>query len=335
MQQEIRFATFNVRNLALPGIKYYDDQEPFTVEEYDAKVDWLAHQIDLLDADVIGFQEIFSQAALRDVLARTRRYRQAHHIGFDPDPVGGHLTPNVALVSRLPLTANIASYSELPRNLAVSLPGTSSVVNRFTRPILHAQVMVSPQLIVNVFVCHLKSKRPDYRNGDAEEDPDQLGMAILRSLIRRGAEALGLRYLLTDHMQVHREPLIVMGDFNDVAGAISTQLVLGAGRRVRNGFDDRLLESYRVQSRRDPLRDVGYTHMHDGNFETVDHILVSDHFNPASSLAMGDVSDVVYFNDHIALDQPETSDHGVVLVRIQLYDRADDTAAPDLPATSK
>ena len=335
MQQEIRFATFNVRNLALPGVKYYDDQEPFTVVEYDAKVDWLAYQIDLVNADVIGFQEIFSQAALRDVLARSKHYRRAHHIGFDPDPLAGRLTPNVALVSRLPVTANIASYAELPRNLAVSLPATTTLVNCFTRPILHAQVIVSPQLTVNVFVCHLKSKRPDYRNGGAEEDPDQLGMAILRSLIRRGTEALGLRYLLTDYMQSHREPLVVMGDFNDVAGAVSTQLVMGAGRRIRNGFDDRLLESYRALSRRDALRDVGYTHMHEGNFETVDHILVSNQFNPASSLAIGEVSDVVYFNDHIALDQPETSDHGVVLVRIQLYDQADGATAPDLAAAPK
>jgi len=335
MQQEIRFATFNVRNLALPGMKYYDDQEPFTVAEYDAKVDWLAHQIDLVDADVIGFQEIFSQAALRDVLARSRHYRQAHHLGFDPDPSAGRLSPNVALVSRLPVTAHIASCVDLPRNLSVSLPGTSALVNRFTRPILHAQVMVTPQLTVNVFVCHLKSKRPDYRNGGPEEDPDQIGMAILRSLIRRGTEALGLRYLLTDYMQSHREPLVVMGDFNDVAGAVSTQLVMDAGRRIRNGFDDRLLESYRVQSRRDPLRDVGYTHMHDAAFETVDHILVSDQFNPASSLAIGEVSDVVYFNDHIALDRPEASDHGVVLVRIQLYDQAGGAATPDLTAAPK
>ena len=62
MQQELRFATFNVCNLALPGMKYYDDQEPCTAAEYEAKTTWIAQQIDRLDADVIGFQEIFSQA---------------------------------------------------------------------------------------------------------------------------------------------------------------------------------------------------------------------------------------------------------------------------------
>ncbi len=83
MQQEIRFATFNVCNLAPPGVKLYDNLLPTTPEEYEAKLNWTAHQIDLLDADVIGFQEIFSQATLKEVLARTRRYREAFGLARD------------------------------------------------------------------------------------------------------------------------------------------------------------------------------------------------------------------------------------------------------------
>ena len=77
MQQEIRFATFNVCNLAPPGARLYDNLDPSTPEEYEAKIAWTARQIDLLDADVIGFQEVFSQAALAEALSRTRRYREA------------------------------------------------------------------------------------------------------------------------------------------------------------------------------------------------------------------------------------------------------------------
>lgn len=319
MQQEIRFATFNVCNLALPGMKCYDNLEPYTAAEYEAKISWLARQIDLLDADVIGFQEIFSQAALKDVLARSLRYRDAQHAGFDPAPQAGRLTPSVALVSRLPLAAAATACIDFPRNLSVPLADLAEPMTRFTRPLLHAQVAVAPELTVSVFVIHLKSKRPDYRNGEHDADPSQLDAAILRSMVRRGAEALGLRYLLTDHLQRNRTPLVVMGDFNDVAASVPTQLVMGVGRNGRNGCDDRLYESYRIQSCHDPLRDVGYTHMHDGNYETIDHILVSEAFNPASRLAIGEVLDVAYLNDHVAWRSPEASDHGAVLVRIRLY----------------
>lgn len=44
MQQEIRFATFNVLNLAPPGLRFYDGIEPYTPEQYDAKVAWLARK---------------------------------------------------------------------------------------------------------------------------------------------------------------------------------------------------------------------------------------------------------------------------------------------------
>lgn len=327
MQQELRFATFNVCNLALPGVKYYEDQVPYSPDEYEAKITWIAQQLDRLDADVVGLQEIFSQTALQDVLARTLKYRDAQHIGFDPESSADHLTPSVALISRFPVRDSGKIFNQLPHDLSVALPGASIPVTRFTRPVLHAQIQVTADLRVNVFVCHLKSKLPDYRSDATNTHPDQTGVAMLRSLIRRGTDALGLRYLLSEMNKEHRAPTVVMGDFNDVADAIPTQMVMGLGKYPLNGIDDRLFESYRIQSRRDPLRDVGYTHMHDGNYETIDHILVSEEFNPASRNAIGEVVEVMYLNDHMLFKQPHTSDHGLVLVRIHLHDREENRDA--------
>lgn len=331
MQQELRFATFNVCNLALPGVKYYADQIPYTAEEYTAKISWIAQQLDRLDADVIGLQEIFSQAALKDVLAKTQNYRDAQHIGFDPDPLADHLTPSVALISRLPVAPGAAAFKQLPNDLAVALPGLSLPVKHFTRPVLHAQIEVSSDLLIHVFVCHLKSKLPDYRNDDNDDRPDQTGIAMLRSLIRRGTDALGLRTLLSDMNRKKRAPIIVMGDFNDVASAIPTQMVMGLGKYPLNGVDDRLFESFRIQSRRDALRDVGYTHMHDGSYETIDHILVSEEFNPASRAAIGEVVEVMYLNDHMIFKQAHASDHGQVLVRILLHGASANSAVASNP----
>ena len=316
MQQEIRFATFNVFNLAPPGVKLYDNLPPSTPEEYEAKLDWTARQIDLLEADVIGFQEIFSQSALKEALARTRHYRDAHHIGFDPDPGAERLTPSVALVSRLPLAAPGVAHSLFPTG--VSMPAGSRDPDRFARSVIHAPVQVSPDCVVDVAVVHLKSKRPDYRNGDTGEDPQLFALACLRSLIRRGTEAVALRVLLSNLSKENKRPRVVLGDFNDVADAVTTTIVLGAGAPL----GDRLFDAYQLQRRQDHLRHVGFSSLHDGHYTTIDHILVSEEFNAALPNAIGEVVDVIYLNDHLVLELPQASDHGQVVACIRLFDEA-------------
>ncbi|MEC5218011.1 endonuclease/exonuclease/phosphatase family metal-dependent hydrolase [Actimicrobium sp. GrIS 1.19] len=319
MQHEIRFATFNVLNLALPGTRFYENQEPYSIEQYDQKISWLAQQLDRLDADVIGFQEIFSQDALKDVLSRTVNYRDAHHIGSDPQPSDGQLSPSVALVSRLPMMAAPILHVDLPRELAVNLPGVTDPMTRFTRPILQAELKLPGHGSMHAFVTHMKSKRPDWRHSELEDDPFHLGIASLRSLIRRGADALGLRYLLTDLQLGQRAPLVVLGDFNDVASSVSTQMVMGTGRRGKSAFYERLFDSYRVQTGNARERDDGFTHMHDGATETIDHVLVSEEFCAGSRYAIGEVLEVRYLNDHVGLQLSAASDHGQVLVRVRLF----------------
>jgi predicted extracellular nuclease len=316
MQQEIRFATFNCFNLAPAGARLYDNLLPCTEDEFEAKVNWTARQIDLLDADVIGFQEIFSQAALKLALSRTRNYRDAFHVGFDPDPEALKLTPSVALVSRLPLAAAGVAHALFPDGVA--MPAGTRDADRFARPVVHAQVVVAPDLTVDVVVVHLKSKRPDYRTGDTGEDPQLYALACLRSLIRRGTEAVALRVLLSNLGRENKRPRVVLGDFNDVADAVTTGIVLGAGAPA----GDRLFDAYQLQRRQDHLRHVGFSSLHDGHYTTIDHILVSEEFNAALPNAVGEVVDVVYLNDHLVLELPEASDHGQVLARIRLFDVA-------------
>jgi len=314
MQQEIRFATFNAFNLAPAGQQLYENLLPLTEEEYEAKLEWTARQIDLLDADVIGFQEIFSQDALRAALARTRRYRDAIHVGFDPDPGAERLTPSVALVSRLPLAAPGARHADFPDG--VTMPDGSREACTFSREVIHAAIAVSPDVVVDVVVVHLKSKRPDYRTGDSVEDPLLFGLACLRSLVRRGTEAVALRVLLTTMARENKRPQVVLGDFNDVADAVSTTIVMGNG----TAMSGRLFDACQLQHRQDHLRHVGFSMMHDNSYTTIDHILVSEEFNPALPNAIGEVIDVVYLNDHVVLELPAASDHGQVLARIRLFD---------------
>ena len=320
MQQEIRFATFNVCNLAPAGAKLYDNLEPLSPAQYDAKAEWTARQIDLLDADVIGFQEIFSQAALRDVLSRTRHYREATLAGYDAVDTAGRMLPTVALVSRLPLAGAGVTWANFPAGVTVSADDHAC---RFARAPLHVQLILPGGQLSDVVVVHLKSRRPDYRHGDGN-DAAAYALANLRSLQRRGAEAVALRVLASELGHSGR-PRIVLGDFNDIANAVTTAIVMGAGAPCVAGMEmrARLYDANAIQLRQDALRHVGYTNIHDNAYMTIDHILVSEHFHPASPRAIGVLQEVTYLNDHLLLGLPYASDHGQVLARIKLLGNID------------
>lgn len=73
--QDVTVASFNVKNLIGPDQEYYEFQT-YTPEEYAWKADWLADQLLTLDADVVGFQEIFDGGVLQSVVDEaTRRAR--------------------------------------------------------------------------------------------------------------------------------------------------------------------------------------------------------------------------------------------------------------------
>ena len=67
---QFNVSSFNVKNLIGPDREYYRFQT-YTPEEYAWKEDWLADQLLTMDADIVGFQEIFEEQALRAVISET------------------------------------------------------------------------------------------------------------------------------------------------------------------------------------------------------------------------------------------------------------------------
>jgi len=318
MQHEIRFATFNVRNLALPGVQFYENLPPYTQKQYEDKTDWIAQQLDRINADIIGFQEIFSQTALKYILSKTCHYANAYHAGFDPDPTRFKVTPSVALVSRIPFSGEPRSHLELPHQLQVELPTNSRLLTQFSRAVLEIPITLPNKKTIHVLVVHLKSKRPDFILDADKTDLHDFGVASLRALIRRGSDALGLRLLVADMRRRQEKPMVVMGDFNDLSTASSTQIVTGEGYSEKNAGFYRLYNCADIQTCGNTLRDVSYTDIYRRNFFTIDHILVSEEFTKESHMAAGEVEEVLYFNDHVMQNLPYATDHGIVMARIKL-----------------
>lgn len=318
-----RLATFNLRNLALPNTPFY--REIYSPEIYRRKTTWIAHQLQRMKADIVGFQEVFHAEALQETLAESRLYSHAKLI------VSKHVEdgPAVALVSNFPVLS-YQIFEQFPAAAKLDVQGVVLPFDRFSRPILSVKIAVHGVECV-VFVVHLKSKRPILPEGVDRHDPIERAKGQARSLILRAAESTALRTLLMQTLQNQDYPVIVMGDVNDSALAVTTQMIEGepphrelSGDRKREIWDVLLYNVKDIQARRS-YGDFFYTHIHNAHYETLDHILVSQEFVSGNSRRIGQVGNVSVLNDHLidqALSDDEIpvweSDHGQVVVALEL-----------------
>ena len=195
---DFTIASFNVKNLIGPDKEYYRFQS-YTPEEYAWKEDWLADQILTMDADIVGFQEIFEEDALNAVLAeadrrgeaaneatvpdRSKRYHRKvifEKLAYTPYSPGalafapnmfdggpGERRPGLAIASRLGFAEPPVTIQNLPEPLMIPLRELGGAdagyytITHLSRPILKARVPVGDQ-VITVFNCHLKSKLGEY-----------------------------------------------------------------------------------------------------------------------------------------------------------------------------
>jgi endonuclease/exonuclease/phosphatase family metal-dependent hydrolase len=317
-------ASCNVLNLASPGRQYYSNQDIYSADEYARKIDWLGAQVRRLNADVIAFQEVWDEAALRDAIAASGlRYP---HVGAPGAEQGALGTPCVALASRWPVV-EVMSHRDFEPAQFVPVPELGEH-RAFERPILEALLeMPGGRGTMRVLVAHLKSKRPKFLLNEAGEpiedrdDPAVAARATLRSLVMRASECAALRLLVHARLARTREPLVLMGDLNDSPHAVTTQMVAATQAIAydRSARDTALFHAPDVQSDASIRRDVAYSHVYRGWPDVLDQIWVSEEFVAASRFAIGDLRRVDYFNDHLHEGRDRVrSDHGLVRALVLL-----------------
>ncbi len=331
--EKFSVATFNLYNFQLPGLAMNPFQKPWTKTEFERKVSWVARMLEDIDADIIGLQELWHAEAMEVVLAR-RALRDTYDLLATPATgtkiVCGALVRKGLLrgdpewISAFPQAVRLESTDALdPQSPAidVNLPG-------FSRPVLRFQVALRDQPpLTEVFVAHLKSKRPTQVNGEAwyDADPDTyrdhrnaLGGAI--STIRRTAEATALRVLLTEVMKGTQTPVLVLGDLNDGQHSNTINILTEQPNYLvgesRGGADIGFYTAQTLQEYRD-TRDVYYTYVYQDLRESLDHVLVSEQFYDHSLRRKWLFDGLTINNDHLNEEDHRatgTGDHGVVRV---------------------
>ncbi|MHC4715197.1 MAG: endonuclease/exonuclease/phosphatase family protein [Planctomycetota bacterium] len=332
--KQLTFATLNLNNLQLPNRAMYRG-ETYTQAEADAKISWTAQMLREADADIFGFQELWSPGALEQAFQEAGLqddYKLVTVKNEDPSEISVALAvrnnhqvvyrrwhkdfpPELVLRKRRGQDADGPDYT-----MSVDVATFSRGMLRVTvRPEAPSSAEL-PDIVV--FVAHLKSKlamrldKPEKERSEVSAHSSALGSAL--STIRRTAEAAALRILLNKVMRDTQTPVVVLGDLNDTQLGVITSVLTGAPKyrlfaksRVGGRSDKGLYSVASLQEYRS-LRDVYYTYLHDGQRVSLDHILVSEQFYDYSSRHIWTFREMRLVNDHLGRELPHASDHAMV-----------------------
>ena len=332
--KQFYIATANLLNFANPNRTYYENAPAYNDKTYEHKLRGLTDLLAKAHADIIAVQEVWDSDALEAL---------AVSLGFQPEQaviplasndsasiytkgMGAQNTPAVGIISRFEQLETSLLEDIAPKAI-IDVPDIGPY-QRFNRPPLVLRVDADGQPIT-IITAHLKSKRAFFlrdENGDLLEDMDDPNIRVrakLRSLCMRAAEAASIRMSIIERLQHTREPLILLGDMNDVTGSVTTQLMTETGEvnYDKSMRDVALFDAARIQARYGWMKDVAYTHIYQGMPEVIDQLFVSEEFLPDSKFSLGYVERVDYFNDHLKWDYADrVTDHGIIRAKIKLND---------------
>ncbi|NCJ05635.1 endonuclease/exonuclease/phosphatase family protein [Synechococcales cyanobacterium C] len=332
LSRTISFTSFNLYNLNEPNLPMYGNQSGWTPEMVERKVIWSAAMLQRAKADVFGFQELWHIDTLARAMDQAGLVED--YLMIVPKGHSGQGIVCAGAVRRDMLEGDPEWIADFPSAFRLQSKGedrqTAAMfveISTFSRPVLHFRVKPRRnQPGIHVYVCHFKSKGPTRVTADAwyRKQPDlykphlgAIGAAL--STIRRTAEALALRMIVTEATKNTNTPVIVLGDLNDGQESNTLDILTEQPRFLQplsvGGRDTSLYSAQSLQQLRS-LRDVYYTYIHQDIHGSLDHILVSEEFYDNSDQRIWKFDRLDIFNDHLndeSLRKVEgASDHGLV-----------------------
>lgn len=343
--RDISFASFNLYNLQVPGKPTHTHAQTFDEQTYASRLSWASRLLRELDADVIAFQELWSAQALRDLFS---------HEGLDQDyelHFIGDTWYDIAVAAAVRKPWRVQDkvlHKTFPEafRLVKRAHGTAGAqadrtdddidvqIRFFSRTVMELVLVrdtVDDLPPLHVFCAHLKSKLATHLD-PVELDIDELkphrsALGAALSTIRRTAEAAALRMMLTERTKSDATRAVALiGDLND--GAHSNTLAILSAQppfrrhgksQIGRRSDAGMYPVTFLQALTD-FQDVAYTHLHQGDREQLDHVLVSEQFYDHSDNRYWSFKEQRIWNDHLVEDgvngpKRSTSDHGIVCAR--------------------
>ncbi|WP_066164531.1 endonuclease/exonuclease/phosphatase family protein [Aliarcobacter cryaerophilus] len=204
----IKTATFNLFQFCSPNFSFYTKKEKFTKDDWEDKKNWIKKQLQKMDCDIVGFQEVFSQEELKELVLEC---------GFKEFVVTQN--PKLDEKNKVYKTTTVALASKFPIKEIKKVSKNENFT--FAREPIKATISLKNDLDINVYVAHLKSNRLNEfeykftKDSTLEEKKEKLNIALKNnyslSLKQRLNEAKAL------HFDIKKQKIssILLCDLND------------------------------------------------------------------------------------------------------------------------
>ncbi len=332
-------------NYLEPPNAFYDFERIYSAEQWQKKQLWISDYLREYQPDIIGFQEVFSPDALKELVARQgyNYFEVVDHPQIIDDFI--YRRPVVAIASRYPIIEAVAVKPNIELAQTLGLANDFS----FSRKVLRATVDVPHLGHCDCYVVHFKSKRSMIefdekgKNCSAEKTIIESLKAKIAggwgSTIQRGSEATLLMIEMIERREVTGQPMVLMGDFNNaLTDGVLSHLLTSTLRFVSSIDRDAYLAKYCLKDAWD-LFELALvnennegsltiktsrtpTHYYGAESSVLDYILLSCEFDASYHDSLYQVSGYDTYDRHLINPiferDGESTDHGIVLVTLTL-----------------
>ena len=329
---KIRLGTFNLFQFVEPPYSWYTKKDKFNQRQWSEKTTWITNQILKMDCDIIGFQEVFSRKALRDLVKDLgfKYFKIVDVAKLSKNNRYKYVTTTVAIASKYPISNIQAVEVHQPSIEKHSFEG----IFKFSRVPIKAMITLPNKKELLVYVCHLKSNRLNefeyvFNEHHSLEHKKEF---VLQALEGTGSKALKQRLceassLFYDIRKYKNTPTVLLCDLNDKEFSLIIDALSNTKYHEDKNEENLILydASYQytpeVYNPHPEAKEVKRkaTSYFLGKGNVLDYIFISNAFNKDNEDKIAEVTDYTVLDEHLQENKDGSllqSDHAQVVCEL-------------------
>ncbi len=318
---KIRLGTFNLYQFVEPPYRWYTRKGKFNKRQWLEKTTWVKKQIVNMDCDIIGFQEVFSRDALKNLVEEMgfKYFETVELAKLSTNTPQKYITTTVAIASKHPITNIEEVKVHRPSIQKHNLEGKIE----FSRIPIKATTKLPNGKELLVYVCHFKSNRKNEFEYvfDAHHSFEHKKDLVSKALEGKYAKALRQRLceassLFFDIEKSNDKPAVVLCDLNDKEFSITIDALSN-----NKYHDDTRKENFLLHDSHPVGKAVKRkaTSYYRNRGHVLDYIFVSNHFHKEYENQIARLTDYTVLDKHLQENKDGsllTSDHAQVVCEL-------------------